>query len=477
MMHKRPNTAQKVTQFVSSGRYGFAIAILIILTLVMNMSATSVFAQSTDWPTFMGSNARTDYNSSETAITRKTAPNLKLHWSVKAGGAVSTQIIEANGLLYWGSGDGLEHATNPSTGIDVWTTNLGQTSGKCVQNQGVTSSATVANVNLNGQMTPVAFVGGGNAQLYALNGNTGAIIWQTPLGTPPDYFLYGATAVYNGSVYIGVASLGDCPLIQGQVVQVNETTGQVQNVFNVVPTGCIGGSVWDTPTIDETTGILYVGTGNPGKCSSAEPYASAIIALHTSNLSLVDYWQVPPSQQIPDGDFGSTPTLFTTTINGQMHKMVGLEHKNGLYYAFDRASISAGPLWQTRIAKIPPLQSGEVNISSSAWDGTTLYVAGAAASINGQKCQGNLRALNPTSGAVLWKVCLKGVVYNPVMAVPGLIETGSGSSLYLFNSSTGKQLFTYKDPSKKSDFWGAATIINGMLFQGNMDGYLYAFGT
>ncbi|HLX41469.1 MAG TPA: PQQ-binding-like beta-propeller repeat protein [Ktedonobacteraceae bacterium] len=475
-MHRSNKPARQSLHVTFFSRYGLAVALLSILVLVLNIPSTFVFAQSTDWPTMMGRNARTDYNAAESVINRKTAPSLKLHWSTKASGSVSSQPIEANGMLYWGSGDGLEHATNPSTGIDTWATNLGQTSGKCVQNQGVTSIATVATVNLNGQMTPVVFVGGGNAQLYALNANTGAIIWQIPLGTQPDNFLYGGTAVYNGNVYIGVASLGDCPLVQGQVVQVNATTGTLQNVFNVVPTGCVGGSVWDTPTIDETTGILYVGTGNPGKCSSAEPYASALIALHTSDLSLADYWQVPSSQQITDGDFGSTPTLFTATINGQMHDMVGLEHKNGIYYAFDRTSIGSGPLWQARIAKTPPLQSGEVSISSSAWDGTNLYVAGAASKINGQKCQGNLRALNPTNGAVLWKVCLKKVVYSPAMAVPGLVEIGSGSSLYLYNSSTGKQLFTYQDAAKKSDFWGAATIINGMLFQGNMDGYLYAFG-
>ena len=476
-MHKEHILSGAGRLFICTGRNLFAIVILSLLLFTVSLSTTLAQAQSTDWPTFMGSNARTDYNGAETVITRKTAPHLKLDWSVKAGGAISSQIVEANNLLYWGSGDGLEHATNPTTGVDVWTTNLGQTSGKCVQKQGVTSIATISTVNINGQMTPVDFVGGGNAQLYALNANTGAIIWQTPLGTQPDYFLYGGTAIYNGSVYIGVASLGDCPLIQGQVVQMDETTGAIEHMFNVVPSGCVGGSVWDTPTIDEATGMLYVGTGNPGKCSSAEPYTSAIVALHASDLSLADYWQVPSSQQIPDGDFGSTPTLFTATIQGQKHTMVGLEHKNGIYYAFDRTSLSSGPLWQTRIAKIPPLRSGEVSISSSAWDGTSLYVAGAATSLHGQKCKGNLRALNPASGVVLWNVCLSSVVFNPVMAVPGLVETGSGSSLFLYNSSTGQQLFTYADTSKKSDFWGAATIINGTLFLGNMDGYLYAFGT
>lgn len=40
-----------------------------------------------------------------------------------------------------------------------------------------------------------------------------------------------------------------------------------------------------------------------------------------------------------------------------------------IYYAFDRTKISAEPLWEK------PVSSARNNISPSAWDGTTLYVA------------------------------------------------------------------------------------------------------
>jgi outer membrane protein assembly factor BamB len=46
----------------------------------------------------------------------------------------------------------------------------------------------------------------------------------------------------------------------------------------------------------------------------------------------------------------------------------------------------------------------------------------------------------------------------------------------VINATTGKTLFSYKDSQAGSDFYGAATIAHGMLYIGNMDGNLYAFG-
>src|SRR5438876_3932441 len=113
-------------------------------------------------------------------------------------------------------------------------------------------------------------------------------------------------------------------LIQGQLVQLNASTGVVEHTFNVVPSGCTGGSVWVAPTIDAATNTLYVGTGNTGTCSTSETMAVALVALRTTDLSFVSSWQIPLAQQSPDGDFGSTATLFKTTIGGVLHQMVGL---------------------------------------------------------------------------------------------------------------------------------------------------------
>ncbi len=454
----------------------FIVVVLALLTIALAVPKPQAYAKTTDWSTYLGNTARSGFNGSETIINATTAPNLKVHWKLHANAAVTTQPIEANNLIYWGSWDGLEHATNPATGKDVWTTNLGQTQDTCSKVQhGVLSTATVTSILLNGVVTPVVFVGGGNVQVYALNANTGGVIWQTLLGSQSDHFLYGSPAVFKGNVYIGVSSHGDCPLVQGQLVELNASTGVIEHSFNVVPNGCTGGSVWTAPTIDTVTNVLYFSTGNSGSCSSTETMTPALIAVHASDLSLIAFWHIPLKAQTTDSDFGSTPTLFQANIGGVVHQLVGLLNKNGIYYAFDRTNVGAGPIWTTRLAS-PTVNDATNNIASSAWNGATLFAAAAHTTINGKNCVGSVRALNPANGLFLWQDCLQAVVLGAVTLVPGLAIVQGGLAVTIVQSKTGKTLFSFQDTTMKADFLGPGSISNGMLYQGNADGYLYAFG-
>jgi polyvinyl alcohol dehydrogenase (cytochrome) len=460
-------------------KYWALIGMLVLLFAMISPLMHPVYAAAGDWPTYLMENGRSGYNGAETIINATTAPNLKLHWTHTAAGSISTQPVEANGLVYWGSWDGYEHATNLNN-TTVWTRNLGQTTdSSCVPPKvGVASTATIGSVTINGVSTSVNFVGGGNGNFYAINATTGTIIWQTPLGSPPSHFLWSSPALYNGSIYEGMASFGDCPLVQGQLIQMNASTGQVQHIFNVVPNGCTGGGVWGSPTIDAVNNTIYMATGNAGSCSSAEPFTTALVEVSATDLSFRSSWQLPSAERVPDSDFGSTPTLFSVTINGVVHSLVGMQNKNGKFYAFDRANINTGPIWRATIAvggSCP--QCGQGGISPSAWDGKTLYVAGGSTSINGTQCKGSLRALNPASGAFIWQHCLlSGTVLGAVTEVPGVLAVGQGSYLILLSASSGLTLFRYQDTTSGALFYGAASISNGVLYIGNQDGHLYAFG-
>src|SRR5947209_18103839 len=99
------------------------------------------------------------------------------------------------------------HATNSTTGQDIWATQLGTKIGSCgKQSFGVEGTAVIATVSINGTPTQVVFVAGGQDNLYALNASSGSILWQTNLGNSTAELIYGSPAVYNGSVYIGVSS-------------------------------------------------------------------------------------------------------------------------------------------------------------------------------------------------------------------------------------------------------------------------------
>lgn len=464
------------------------LAVVIVSVLMISSRLTTVRAAGNGGSaTYLSNNSRYDYNGSETIINPASAPRLKLHWSFQAQGgtpanSISVQPIEANGMIYWGSWDGNEYATSLN-GTTIWQQNIGYMyNSQCNSTTGITSTATVASLQIGGQLTSVLFVAGGDDNFYALNANSGSVIWKTALGTPPNDFLWSSPALYNGNIYIGLASFGDCPLVQGKMYQLNAATGAITHSFSTVPNGCIGGGVSGSPTIDQATNTLYFATGNQGTCSTKETYAPALVALRASDLSVIGSWLVPPAQQTQgDSDFINTPTLFQAQVKGAMRRMVGIANKNGIYYAFDRTAVSKGPLWSLQIAGIGGgcgPRCGDGSVSPSGWNGKALFVAGGQTTIGGQSCKGSLRALNPSSGKITWADCFNdGPVLSAVYLVPGLAIVGEGYKFVIVATSNGQTLYTYADGHKGSYFYGAASISGGVLYIGNFDGILYAFGS
>ena len=433
----------------------------------------STTTASDTWPTYLENPGHTSYDAAETTLTSSNAGQLHLKWTAHGQQGISVQPIFGNGLMYWGSWDGLMHATN-SSGTDVWTANLGQqTVAVCnPPTAGVASTATLGAIGA----TPAIFVGGGNNTVYALNANTGAVLWANTLTTSTDYFIWDSPVVFQGSLYIGISSFGDCPNSIGKVFRLDLATGTIQNTLVLASASCTGDGVWGSPTVDVTTGVVYFTTGN--SCPS-DPNGFAIEAVSAGDLSLVDRWQVPASQLgAGDSDFGNTPTLFTATVNGVTRAMIGVANKNGYYYAFDRTQLSAGPLWSDSLAtggECP--DCGDGSISPSAFNGSTLFVAAGNTTINGTSCTSSISAIDPATGAFVWRRCLTtGPTLGAVVASPGLVVADSRSAVNVLDAATGNTLFQYADTSSSSYFFSAPAISNGMLYAPNDDGNLYAFG-
>ena len=437
----------------------------------------SALTEPDDWTTYMADNGRSGFNAAETIITPTTAPELKLKWTHQSGADVVAQPIVADGLIYWGSWDGYEYATTLDNKT-VWATYLGQTVAPlCIPSHlGVSSTATIASVKMNGTMTLVDFLGGGNGYFYALNALTGAILWRTFLGSPPGYYLWSSPAFYQGHIYMGESSVGDCPLVPGRVVQLDPVTGTIQHVFNTIPNGCLGGGVWSSPTIDEAAGTVYIAVGNKGPCptpqlADRDIYSQALLELRASDLSLLQSWQLPKSERIHDPDFGATPTLFTTSTGVPM---VGVANKNGMYYAFKRDDLSA-PVWR---AALSTGHLGHGVISSSAWDGHNLYVGARTVKVNGVLCPESVVALDPDTGAIIWRHCMKRrALIGAIVAVPGLVVLGQAGYVMVLDATSGQMLFSYGQdtPDNYALFRGWASISQGVLYIGGTDGKLYAF--
>src|SRR6266700_2362576 len=99
-------------------RWIYLWVILGMLALILTAFIPTMLkarAASGDWTTYMADNGRSGYNPNETVINPSTAPLLKLKWTHTTAGTISTQPVEANSLIYWGSWDaGNEHATSLS---------------------------------------------------------------------------------------------------------------------------------------------------------------------------------------------------------------------------------------------------------------------------------------------------------------------------------------------------------------------------
>ena len=324
---------------------------------------------------------------------------LKLHWTAKGGTGTFAQPIVANNLVYWGDWNGFEHATD-LTGNDVWTVRPGRT------------STTTASHRWRGQRhsdiatmgsTSVVYVPGGDENMYTLNALTGAVIWKTNLGTPTADYLWGSPVLFNGSIYEAVASFGDCPLVQGRLVQMDATTGAIQHVANMVPNGCVGGGIWTSPAVDPSDGSIYVTTGTPNACSSPGELAPSIVKLRASDLAILSSWTVPQSVQVSgDTDFGGTPTLFTATINGVARALVGALNKDGI-----SSSPGTGATWPPDRygSRRSPIRAGARARSSPPPGTGSACTWGGGAIINGTSCYGNISALDPATGAFVWRSC------------------------------------------------------------------------
>ena len=251
----------------------------------------------------------------------------------------------------------------------------------------------------------------------------------------------------------------------------NASTGAIQHIADMVPNGCVGGGIWSSPAIDPSDASIYVTTGTPAPCGSSE-LAPAIVKLRASDLTVESSWTIPQDQLFSDPDFGTTPTLFTAIIGGVRRSLVGALDKNGLFYAWDRTNLAAGPVWETRIA-VP--SGSPLSIVSAAWDGTRLYVGGGNATINGASCYENLSALDPSTGAFIWRDCVPGSMTAGITEVPGLLieSYGAVGNILFLNPINGATLLNYRPPGWPE---GEVAVSNGIVYFSLTNGNLIALG-
>ena len=361
---------------------------------------------------------------------------LKLKWAFGFDGDATAfappTVID--GQMFVGSAGGLVHALHADSGCLQWV----------FQANGPVRSSIVS-AQLDGQHA--LLFGDMTGWFYAVQAESGKLLWKVHIETHDSTRLSGGPTVYNDTVYVPVASweetrAGDadyaCCTFRGSVVALRIRDGEQlwktymtpepketgKNARGISRFGPSGVGVWSAPTLDAKRGLLYVTTGDNYSLPATEN-SDAIVALDLATGKMVWSKQItekdvfngacgrdPGScgdQPGPDFDFGSSTIL--VTVGGRDLLLAG--QKSGIVWALDPTK-KGEIVWQTRVGEGG--LNGGVQWGMSS-DGQRVYAAvsdvhrtrqtnalEARRIVPDPKKGGGLTALRISDGSLVWHV-------------------------------------------------------------------------
>jgi polyvinyl alcohol dehydrogenase (cytochrome) len=406
------------------------------------------------WPMYLKDLTHSSFVSSETQLNQNQISNLQRTWDLSVGAPLASAVTVSNGVLYFGDWSGYFHAVNAQTGTELWKTFVGKAPDPevpdCDPGIGVTSQATL--------IGNIVYVGGGDSAVYALDRSTGNQIWRVSLADPASgSYIWSSIVPYQNALYVGVASLGDCPLVRGAVVRIDPSDPQQPLFSYLMDPDETGAGVWTTPAIDASTNTIFLNTGNGDIQDVATGnWSEALLALDATTLTVKASFLLPADEVDADLDWGSSPTLFTPSGGVPMVAATG---KDGFLYALQQSDLSL--VWKTQIAIgcVDP-QAGCGSLSTPAFDGATLFVGGGVRDSAGD-FNGSLWAIRPSDGSVIWVRDLDGPVIAPVTVANGLVFVCSTTGFEIFHAATGQLLWHDR---ANGAMYSQPVVVDGTVF-------------
>jgi polyvinyl alcohol dehydrogenase (cytochrome) len=218
-----------------------------------------------DWPLYGHDLSGARHQTAANGLGPSVVGHLKPAWTFWAanvgdtGNFQSTPTI-AGGCAYLGSSKGQVFALNADTGALVWRTQLPIPPG---EPYGIVGAAVVdaghVLVMVNRFGSPYA---------AALDAATGSVQWTRVLDTQPGASIDATPVPFQGLVFAGFNANELDARWRGGYDILDEETGQVLAHRYVIPdseavTNVGGGSIWATAAVDPVGRYAYVGTGNP----------------------------------------------------------------------------------------------------------------------------------------------------------------------------------------------------------------------
>ena len=399
----------------------------VVVCTLMNIAVAQ------EWNMYLHDPPHTSYVASGTSIDPSTLTTLQPAWTLSIQHIVAAAATVSNGVLYVGDWKGNFYAIRADDGTILWQQFVGVSAAPpdpvCQPATGVSAQATVAG--------KVVYVAGGDSALYALDIDTGNQLWRVPLADPATgAYLWSSLTLFNNSLYVGIASLGDCPLARGALVRIDLDHPEKPIFHYLVPAGEIGGGIWSTPAIDAASNTVFVTTGTGEQDAKRGLWGGTMLALDATTLDVKSYFFLPTNSTTDDIEWGSSPTLFQYEDGA---KLVTATGKDGNLYCVSREKLT--PVWTRRVAiSCDCPQCGCGSLATPAFDGNRLYV-GAGTNDENAMNTGAVYAIEPSSGEVLWRQGLPGVVIAPVTVANGIVFASTATGLVALDTNTGNPLW------------------------------------
>jgi polyvinyl alcohol dehydrogenase (cytochrome) len=502
---------------------------IVTLIAILLVSSAAFAFQGSLWPSAGGNRQNTRSQQSEHTLTTANISTLTTKWVFTTGGDVSATPAVDETAVYFPDWAGNLYAINKLTGAQIWQASIADASGVPFDKARATPAITDDKLIIGTQGSIFVPGGGPGGKVLAFNKATGALLWSTTLDTHAAAIITQSATVFDGKVYVGVASQeealaalvpGYVLSFRGSMLALDLNTGAILWKTYIVPDGYTGGAVWgSSPSVDTQRGQVYIGTGNNysvpqsvldcvsansgnpqaiSACVPANDYFDSIIALNMKTGAIrwsfraipYDAWTVDcipffgdgdlcPTPAGPDYDFGQAPNLFTVKLaNGKSRDLVGDGQKSGQYWALDPST--GAVVWITQAG--PGGTAGGLQWGSAV-DGRRVYTANANSNLvpwpdsNGSTA-GVWSGLNAVTGEKIWETRPPdgGSTSGPVTTANGIVfgcSLDPDGHMYALNGADGSILWSFT--SGGSCLSGTA-ISDGMLYWGS--GYSnFGFGT
>jgi polyvinyl alcohol dehydrogenase (cytochrome) len=243
-----------------------------------------------EWPSYGHDVANTRTQPQETGLGPTAVAGLTPRWAFSTNstgdgtGFNSTPVVY-DGCVFVGSAGGVAYALDANTGHVVWQRKLkapNPGSGGVIVGAPVIHGSAVVYL-VDEFAAPYAI---------ALDRSTGAVVWKSAPFAPPlsssaaqaGSYTNASPVLANGYILAGYSEPEGDPTATGGFSLINADTGEVVKTTPTIPPaaqadGYSGGGLWSTPAYDPTTMYAYWGAGNPNSKTKQYKTTDAILKI------------------------------------------------------------------------------------------------------------------------------------------------------------------------------------------------------